>query len=158
MSEPTLRIRCATPADADLLAAHNRAMAAETEARHLDAAIVARGVQRVLGNPVLGVYYVAEREGRVVGQLLITPEVSDWRDGVFWWIQSVYVAPAARGSGVYRALHARVAELARATPGVCGLRLYVERSNARAQAVYRALGMRRTDYELYETDWSRPTP
>lgn len=150
-------IRRATPADADVIAGFNLAMAAETEGRRLDPDTVARGVRRVLADPAQGVYYVGERDGRVVGQLLVTFEFSDWRDGVFWWIQSVYVAPAARRQGVFRRLHAHVAGLARATPGVCGLRLYVDGENRRAQAAYERLGLRRTEYAVYETDWS-PAP
>ena len=150
----TLRIRRATPADADIIAAANVAMAAETEARQLDRARTAAAVRRALADAALGVYWLAERDGNVVGQLLITTEFSDWRDGVFWWIQSVYVVPAARRTGVYRALHERVVQEARRTPGVCGVRLYVDRHNAAAQAVYRRLGMHETEYRLFEADWS----
>lgn len=149
-------IRRATPADAATIAAFNLALAAESEQRRLVPDVVARGVRRVLHDPALGVYYVAERDGSVIGQLLVTFEFSDWRDGMLWWIQSVYVAPAARRLGVYRALHERVAEAARAAGNVCGIRLYVDRANTRAQQTYRALGLRPTDYLVYETDWSPP--
>ena len=150
-----LLIRRATLADADTLAAFNTAMAHETEAKALPPDVIARGVRRVLSEPALGVYYVAEHGGRVVGQMLITYEFSDWRDGLFWWIQSVYVAPAARRLGVYRALHEHVAAEARRTSGVCGLRLSVDKRNTRAQAVSRRLGLRATEYDLYEEDWSQ---
>lgn len=150
----TLRIRRATPADADIIAAANVAMAAETEDRRLDHTRTAAAVRRALSDATLGVYWLAERDGNVVGQLLITTEFSDWRDGVFWWIQSVYVLPAARRTGVYRALHERVVQEARRTAGVCGVRLYVDRHNAAAQAVYRRLGMHETGYRLFEADWS----
>lgn len=149
-----LTIRPATPADLPALVAASCALAAETEGRRLAEPIVRRGTQRVLADPRLGRYYVAELAGEVVGQLLITYEVSDWRDGVFWWIQSVYVQPMARKAGVYRALHEYVAGAARRTVGVCGLRLYVDRGNTRAQAVYRQVGLRETDYAMFELDWS----
>lgn len=149
-----IRIRTATPADTETIVACNIALAGETEGRRLDRDAVARGVGRAMADSSLGVYYLAERDGRVVGQLLVTTELSDWRDGVFWWIQSVYVQPGARGTGVYRALYEEVVRLARQSPDVCGLRLYVERSNRSAQEVYRHLGMRCTEYELYEVDWS----
>jgi len=151
---PELRIRPATPADADTIAAFNVALAAESEGRALDPTVVARGVRRLLAEPAYGVYYVAERAGRVVGQMLITYEFSDWRNGVFWWLQSVFVAPDARQLGVYRALHEHVAAEARRRGDVCGLRLYVDRANSRAQATYRRLGLTPTDYLLYEVDWS----
>ena len=149
-----MRIRIATPTDADTIVAFNIAMAAETESRRLDRETVARGVDRAMLDSRLGVYYLAERDGRAVGQLLVTTELSDWRDGVFWWIQSVYVPPDARGTGVYRALYDEVVRRARRSPDVCGLRLYVDRSNTAAQEVYRRLGMSRTSYDLYEVDWS----
>lgn len=95
-----------------------------------------------------------EPPARPVGQLLITYEISDWRNGVFWWIQSVYVAPEARGGGVYRALHGHVATAAKKAGNVCGLRLYVDHDNTGAQRVYERMGMRRTEYLLYEDDWS----
>jgi RimJ/RimL family protein N-acetyltransferase len=116
--------------------------------------VVAGGVRRLLAHPDWGVYYVAERGGRVVGQLLITYEFSDWRDGLFWWIQSVWVAPAERRRGVYHSLHRFVEHEARNQPGVCGLRLYVDRDNRVAQTVYARLGMQPTEYHLLESDWS----
>ena len=155
MSDPDVRIRRAAPADADTIIAFNVALAQESEGRGLDRAVVGRGVRRLLADPTCGVYYVAERGGSVVGQLLITFEFSDWRDGVFWWVQSVYVQPADRRRGVFRALHRHVEQEARRAGDVCGLRLYVDRDNAKAQQVYRSLGLRPTDYLLYEADWTR---
>jgi GNAT superfamily N-acetyltransferase len=151
----TLTIRRATPADADTIVAFNAAIAEETEGQPLAPATIARGVRHLLSDPALGVYYLAERDGSPVGQLLITCEFSDWRDGVFWWIQSVYVAPAARRTGVYRSLHEHVAREARAAGNVCGLRLYTDRANAVAQAVYRRLGLSASRYVMYEVDWRR---
>ena len=150
-----VNIRRAVPADADTIIAFNSAMAEETEGRSLPADVIRRGVRRLLADPALGVYYVAERGGSMVGQLLITFEFSDWRDGVFWWIQSVYVAARARRTGVYRALHEHVEREARAAGDVCGLRLYADHKNAGAQAVYRRLGMRASNYVMYEVDWTR---
>lgn len=152
--KPAIRIRPATEGDAVSIADGNSAMAIETEGRALQPETVLRGVQRLLGDPTRGVYFLAEVEGKPAGQLLITYEWSDWRDGWFWWIQSVYVWPAWRRQGIYRALHAHVEQLARADADVRGLRLYVEAENDAAQATYRALGMHETGYRLYETDWS----
>lgn len=149
-----ITVRPATADDLEAIVAGNLAMAKETEGRQLELETVRSGVRRLLADPSQGVYYLAELDGRVVGQLLITYEWSDWRDGVFWWIQSVYVAPAARRHGVYRALHTWIERKARETPGVCGLRLYVDRHNASARQVYARLGLQLTEYRLYETDWS----
>jgi GNAT superfamily N-acetyltransferase len=149
-----ITVRPATADDLEAIVASNLALAQETEARQLERETVRSGVRRLLTEPSWGVYYLAELNGRVIGQVLITYEWSDWRDGMFWWIQSVYVAPAARNRGVYRALHTWIERKARQTPGVCGLRLYVDRHNARARQVYARLGLQRTEYCLYESDWS----
>jgi ribosomal protein S18 acetylase RimI-like enzyme len=125
-------------------------MARETEQRELDPARLTHGVEQGLADPAKGRYFVAELDGRVAGCLMVTTEWSDWRDGWFWWIQSVYVASDARGRGVYRALHDHVRVAARAAGDVVGLRLYVEKENARAQRTYQQLGMTETGYRLYE--------
>ena len=151
MNAPAIRV--AAPADADALTAFNIAMALETEQLQLLPAVVGAGVRRVLGDPTLGFYLIAEQAAQPVGGLLVTSEWSDWRNGRFWWIQSVYVVPAHRRQGVYRALHDHVREQARGDPQACGLRLYVERENTGAMATYRALGMHETDYRLYEEEF-----
>jgi ribosomal protein S18 acetylase RimI-like enzyme len=150
----TITIRDAQLDDAAFLAAGNLAMALEAEHKRLDPAIVARGVRAALQDPAKGRYFIAEHDGAAVGQLMITDEWSDWRNGRFWWIQSVYVLPAARREGVFRALFRHVEGLARADAGVCGIRLYVERENARAQATYRHCGLEDGGYVVMESDYS----
>lgn len=150
-----LSVRPAAPDDASAISAMNLAMARETEDRALDPRTLERGVLAVFDDPARGRYFVAQRGGRAVGCLLVTSEWSDWRCGLFWWIQSVYVLPEERSRGVFRALWDQVEGAARAEPAVCGLRLYVEGENRRAQAVYEHLGMRCTGYRLYETEFSR---
>jgi len=146
-------VRAAVRADAGAIARFNAALARETEAKQLDPERLRAGVEAVFDDPARGAYYVAELDGRVAGGLLVTREWSDWRNGEFWWIQSVYVEPELRGRGVYRGLHAHVVERARAAGDVCGLRLYVERANERAKRTYEALGMRHADYDMYEVDF-----
>jgi GNAT superfamily N-acetyltransferase len=150
-----LRIRDATAVDQEFLARGNEAMALETEHKVLDPQLVRRGVGEALSVPAHGRYFVAEdAAGRPVGQLMVTYEWSDWRNGQFWWIQSVYVLPAARRSGVFRALYDHVDALARSTSGVCGLRLYVELDNATAQRTYQSCGMADAGYRVFEVDHS----
>ncbi len=136
--------------DAPVIAEFNRRMALESEGKALIRAVVEAGVLRLLNEPSLGFYAVAESAGRVVGCLMVTNEWSDWRNGLFWWIQSVYVEPGSRRRGVYRRLYRLIREMALADPGVCGLRLYVERENRIAQQTYASLGMAQTDYFVYE--------
>jgi GNAT superfamily N-acetyltransferase len=146
----TFAVRRAQPGDADSIAEFNSAMALETEGRALIPERIGAGVRRLLADPALGFYAVAEHEGRVIGCLMVTNEWSDWRNGLFWWIQSVYVVGQWRRSGVYRRLYEFVRELAAREPAVCGFRLYVEKENVAAQRTYAALGMTSTDYLMYE--------
>jgi len=143
-------VRSATRADIPVLVEFNAAMAWETERKRLDQRRLARGIEGPFEQPGRGRYFVAEFAGAVVGSLLVTYEWSDWRDGDWWWIQSVYVSEPARRKGVFRALYAELERLARATPRVVGLRLYVEWENLRAQETYRALGMNQCHYHQYE--------
>ena len=145
-------IRPATPADTERIAEFNRCLAEETESKHLDAPTVLSGVQALLDAPEHGRYFVVESGDALVGQLLLTYEWSDWRNGRFWWIQSVYVAPSHRRQGVFSALYRHVEALARQDPAVCGLRLYVEEHNADALDTYRALGMSPTGYHVLEIE------
>jgi ribosomal protein S18 acetylase RimI-like enzyme len=156
-SATQLRIRPAYPRETATLVEFNRAMALESEGRALDPERLKPGVEAVFADPNRGTYYVALRGEEIVGALLITSEWSDWRNGVFWWIQSVFVVPAARRGGVFRQLYEHVLARARANPDVCGLRLYVEHENTRAQEVYRRLGMQAARYRFFELDFVLPT-
>lgn len=147
-----LVIRPASVADLATIVAYNQKMARETEHRELNAATLTHGVSAVLKDASKGRYFVAEESGEVVGQTMITYEWSDWRNGTFWWIQSVYVREDKRGAGVFSALYRHIEQLARKEGGVCGLRLYAEEDNARAERTYLKLGMTRTSYRLFEVE------
>ena len=153
MLEPATFVRPATARDLAVLVDFNAALARETEAKALDRTTLERGVAALLADGSKGQYFVAERDGMVVGALCITYEWSDWRNAVFWWIQSVYVREEARRQGVYTALYGDVERRARASADVCGLRLYVDHDNERAQSVYAALGMRESHYRFFEIDF-----
>ncbi len=153
-----LIVRPARGTDTDIIARFNREMASETEGLELDPDQVRAGVEAVLADPAKGFYLVAEQDGRIVGQLMVTYEWSDWRNGTFWWIQSVYVDPAHRRRGVFKRLYEETLHRARTRPGVCGLRLYVEAENRRAQRAYERLGMKLTGYRLYEVDFVLGNP
>ena len=148
-----IHIRRAVPADFAFIVESNIAMALETEGMALNEARVRAGVGAVLADSSLGFYLVAEIDGAPAGQLMVTFEWSDWRNGLFWWFQSVYVRSEFRRRGVYRALHSHVADAAQAQGGVCGLRLYVEQENTTAQQVYESLDMHRTPYQMYEVEF-----
>ncbi|MBI3818975.1 MAG: GNAT family N-acetyltransferase [Planctomycetes bacterium] len=147
-----LNVRPATPEDARIIARFNCEMARESESIELPAARIAAGVSAVLENPTRGRYWICEIDGIPAGQMMVTYEWSDWRNADFWWIQSVYTDPKYRNRGVYKSLHAHVLGAARAA-GACGVRLYVEKENRRARAVYEHLGMHAAPYEMLEIDF-----
>lgn len=143
-------IRSAGPDDISDIAQFNIAMAQETEERQLDPETIQSGVSGVIQNHAHGFYLIAERDQVAVGSLLITFEWSDWRNGTLWWIQSVYVKPEHRRTGVFKALYDAVIARARAAKSVRGIRLYVEQENLDAQSVYQKLSMQKTPYQMFE--------
>jgi ribosomal protein S18 acetylase RimI-like enzyme len=148
-----MKIRKAKITDTEIIADYNSRLAWETEHRRLNLPRVCKGVSALLRDPKKGLYFVAEEKGQVIGQIQITREWSDWRNGNFWWIQSVYVAQEFRQRGVFRSLYAHVYRLARARREVCGLRLYVDEHNHRAQEAYERLGMKESNYMFFEIDF-----
>jgi ribosomal protein S18 acetylase RimI-like enzyme len=146
-----IEIRDATPADGPVIADYNSKMAVETEGKSLDPDMIGPGVAAVLGDSAKGRYWVATIDGEIAGQLMVTYEWSDWRNGAIWWIQSVYVPRQFRRRGVFSALYKHVESLAQDEKDVCGIRLYVEKGNARAKETYMSLGMKMTAYDVMET-------
>ena len=147
-----MEVRFATPADAGIIAGFNQAMALETENKALPDEVINAGVRALMDNPRDGFYVVAEVDQAVAASLMVTSEWSDWRNGFFWWIQSVYVDKAYRRRGLYSAMYRFVKNEAAKRADVCGFRLYVEQENISAQQTYEYLGMKRTAYILYEEE------
>lgn len=142
--------RLARPENADVICQFQIAMAWETEKMHLDPETCMRGVLGVFEVPTRGTYYVAEENGKVIASTLVVPEWSDWRNGDVWWIHSVYVVPEQRGKRVFAGLYRFIRAEVERRPDLRGLRLYVEKKNAAARAVYRKLGMTDEHYDLFE--------
>ena len=145
-----VRYREGVPADANVIIDFQIAMARETEDFFLEREVTAKGVHAVFADPSLGRYFVAADADRVVASLLITYEWSDWRNGVVWWIQSVYVLPGYRRRGVYAGLYQHVKAMVEAEPSIRGIRLYVDNRNQAAQEVYARLGMEGEHYRVFE--------
>ncbi len=145
-----LVVRRATISDASAIAQFNTDMAMETENLRLAPEKISAGVQNMINHPERGFYLVIESDDQIVASLMVTTEWSDWRNGTFWWIQSVYVVPNWRRKGLYSALYNKVRELALEAENVCGFRLYVEQDNTSAQATYSSLGMHCTHYKMFE--------
>ena len=146
----TFHIRDAQPFDSASIAQHNSLMAEETEGRPLNPDVIGPGVERLLQDPQKGRYWVAVEDDKIIGQIMVTYEWSDWRNGMLWWIQSVYVLPEFRRKGVFSALYRYVESLALEAGDVRGLRLYVEHNNSQAQKTYTALGMVNPNYQVME--------
>jgi len=151
---PLIHVRPARRSDVDAIIRYNMAIAQETEDKLLDADTLRAGVLAALDRPDECRYFVAEMDGRVVGQTMITYEWTDWRNGRIWWLQSVYVDAEYRRCGVFRALFEHIQNAARQDELARGIRLYVEADNTRAQQTYQGMGMQLTTYRVMETDWS----
>jgi ribosomal protein S18 acetylase RimI-like enzyme len=143
-------VREATHDDARIIAAFQLAMASETEQLMLDPDVVDKGVDAVFDDSGKGKYYITEMNGEVIGSLMTTYEWSDWRNGTVLWIQSVYILPRHRRKGAYRKMYRFLQEMVYADQNLRGIRLYVDKSNASAQATYRDLGMNAEHYQTYE--------
>ncbi len=154
---PHILLRLARPEDVDTIVSFSAAMALETEGRHLDLERLRQGTLSLLNASAYGFFQLAEvHDGQpsgIVAQLMVTYEWSDWRNGIFWWIQSVYVAPAWRRQGVFRRMHDAVLTDAMRRPDVCGVRLYVEEANQAARSAYRRVGLSHSSYAVYEKDF-----
>lgn len=145
-----IKIRKGELKDAETISRFNVMMAKETENKELDSETVLRGVKAVTKDPHKGFYLVAETKGKIIGQLMVTPEWSDWRNKNFLWIQSVYVLEEFRKQGIFAALYHHLKDIARYKKKTAGLRLYVEVKNEVAQKTYEALGMHNPGYDMYE--------
>ncbi len=145
-----INIRVAKHSDITSLVKFNQLMAWETEHKQLDEGLLSQGVSALVADENKGFYLVAEQNDQVVGSLMVTTEWSDWRNGVFWWVQSVYILPDFRRQGIYAKLYAQVKVLAEEQQDVCGFRLYVEKQNLIAQKTYESLGMEQSHYLMYE--------
>lgn len=153
MNEQDFRIRIAEEKDAEALVEFNQAMALETEGKTLDPEKIAGGVEAVFRDDKKGFYVVAEDfAGKILGGLMITYEWSDWRNRWFWWIQSVYILPEARGRKIYSRLYDFVKNEAERKGDVGGFRLYVETENRHAQEVYKKVGMNASHYLMFEEE------
>jgi len=147
----TISIRDAMPADASIIADYNNRLAKETEARSLNHDLIGPGVAAFLADPSKGRYWLAVVDDRIIGQIAVTHEWSDWRNGMMWWIQSVYIHSDYRRQGVYTSLNRHVESQAKSDSEVIGIRLYVKKDNERAQTTYAGLGMKMINYRIMQS-------
>jgi GNAT superfamily N-acetyltransferase len=146
-----IRIREAVKSDIPILVEFNQALAKETEDMQLNPETLSSGISNALDRAECH-YFIAELNGQIAGQTMITYEWSDWRNGIMWWIQSVFVSPEYRGKGVFRSLFHHVEQLAKNNPDVKALRLYVMHNNLPGKNTYTSLGMADSGYVVYEKE------
>ena len=146
-----INIREANKGNLAILVQNNQALAEETEALLLDKDVLREGIEQALKREECH-YFVAVIGEKVVGQTMITYEWSDWRNGIIWWIQSVYVLPAHRKQGIFRALFKHIENLAKVNPQVKALRLYVMHNNNAGQDTYQSMGMNYSGYIVFEKE------
>ena len=147
-----MNIRKSLNKDIDVIARYNYNLAYETENKILNMNILTKGVEAIIKDENKGIYHVCEINGEVVGQIMYTFEWSDWRNGTFLWIQSVYVNKEFRGMGVFKALYKFIRDIADNDNNICGIRLYVEKENTIAKKTYKNIGMKECNYYIYEYD------
>ena len=147
-----MNIRKALNKDIDVIARYNYNLAYETENKILNMNILTKGVEAIIKDENKGIYHVCEINGEVVGQIMYTFEWSDWRNGTFLWIQSVYVNKEFRGMGVFKALYKFIRDIADNDNNICGIRLYGEKENTIAKKTYKNIGMKECNYYIYEYD------
>lgn len=145
-----MKIRQAIESDSASIVEFQLAMAWETEKLKLDEPVVKLGVAAVFADNSKGIYYVAEKDGEVIGSLLTTYEWSDWRNGTVLWIQSVFVKPGFRGKSVFSKMYKHIREKVIDDASLRGIRLYVDKTNISAQGVYKYLGMTEEHYQMFE--------
>ena len=154
-----ISIREANKSDIPTIVTFNELLALESEGISLDRTLLEKGVASAIEDPTKGRYFLAEitESGikRVSGQLMITLEWSDWRNGFMWWIQSAYVLGEYRRRGIFSALYNHLKLIAKEKPSCCGIRLYVEKHNKHAKKTYLSLGMTNTGYEIMEMDFTK---
>ena len=150
MTASQLTIRSATIADTAIIVEFNTQLALESEGKVLKPNVVEPGVRTLLGDERHGRYFLAIIDGEPVGQIMHTREWSDWRNGEFWWLQSVYVRPEFRQQGIFRRLMQHVVDLAQSTPGIVGLRLYMADDNGNARRTYESCGFQDEHYVVLE--------
>jgi len=145
-----MKIREATILESTQIIDFQIKMAMETENISLNQDIIKKGVQAVFEDKSKGVYYVCEIENKIVASLLTTYEWSDWRAKTIIWLQSVYVMPEFRKQGIFKVMYQHIKNLVLDSENYCGIKLYVDNTNTKAQNVYNTVGMNGEHYKLFE--------
>lgn len=145
-----IQIRIANAEEISTIVDFQLKMALETENLLLSEKILQEGVSEVFKNHEKGKYYVALCENKIVASLLTTFEWSDWRNSTIIWLQSVYVIPEFRKKGIFKQMYEHIKKIVESSSNYCGIKLYVDKTNIKAQKVYDSVGMNGEHYITYE--------
>ncbi|MDD2384923.1 MAG: GNAT family N-acetyltransferase [Sulfurospirillaceae bacterium] len=145
-----LAVRIATRDDAKEIAKFNVVFAKETVDKSLSMALTTEGVHQVFAKFNNGFYIIAKLDDKVVGVAMITREWSDWCNGAFYCIQSIFVIHSEHEQSIHDALFNKARALAKEHYDVCGIRLFVHKDDKETQKSYEKLGLSKTKYRLFE--------
>jgi len=145
-----LIVRIATRDDSSEIAQFNVLFAKETVNKNLSLALTTEGVHQVFAKFNNGFYLIAEMNSAIVGITMITREWSDWNNGAFYCIQSIFVTDKTAEKEIHDALFEKAKNLAKEHYDVCGVRLFVHKDDKETQKRYESLGLQKTEYRLFE--------
>lgn len=147
---PNLIIRIATRDDAGEIAKFNVLFAKKTVDKNLSLALTTEGVHQVFAKFNNGFYIIAELDALIVGLTMVTREWSDWNNGAFYCIQSIFVIHTNYEKEIHDAIFNKAKSLAKEHYDVCGVRLFVHKEDKETQKIYEELGLQKTPYITFE--------
>jgi len=136
--------------DIPVLVGFQQKLAMESEGIMLEKSIVKEGITAVINDNHKGKYYKIQSGNTVIGCMMNTLEWSDWRNGYFIYIQSLYILPEYRRQGAFQAMFDFLKLKFQESGFYVGIRLYVDKSNKIAREVYKRLGMDESHYRFFE--------
>ena len=142
-------IRNAKIEEAELIAKYNREAAVEAGNNPLNYDKSIKWVKYIIKNPNSWFFLVFEKEEKVVSILLVTFEWSDWRNGNWYLIQSVFTLPEYRKQWCFKALLKKVKNISSEDINSCWLKLEVRNDNLRAQTVYKNIWFNDSEHQVF---------
>ena len=106
------------------------------------------GITAALNDSSKAIYWViADENDKPFGNVSALKEWSDWNDGYYWWIQSMFISTRYRGKGYLKLLINAVESEMKRENGL-ELRLYVHKDNKVAIRAYEKVGFVISNYDV----------
>ena len=150
MSQKKFTLRRAEEKDLDILVDFNNRIALESEGHPLDLAVLRSSMKHILEDERKGVYWLACDGDKVVGQMMYVFEWSTWQDKNYMWLTDLYVLPEYRKQGVFKLLNQHLMDFYKKSPDIIGVRFYVAKTNTAVVPLYRRIGWKESNYNLWE--------